>query len=79
MHSSPIIEVGGLQLDLSIILTLLISVVVVFIIARLAVRNLSVENPSKMQNFMEWVVEFVQGLSAARWISRKGRHTSPWG
>ena len=73
MHSSPIIEVGGLQLDLSIILTLLISVVVVFIIARLAVRNLSVENPSKMQNFMEWVVEFVQGIIGSAMDFKKGK------
>ncbi|RJG24895.1 F0F1 ATP synthase subunit A [Paenibacillus thiaminolyticus] len=73
MHSAPIIEVGGLQLDLSIILTLLISVVIVFIIARLAVRNLSVENPSKMQNFMEWVVEFVQGIIGSAMDFKKGK------
>ncbi|GAC41427.1 F0F1 ATP synthase subunit A [Paenibacillus popilliae] len=72
MHSAPIIEVGGIPLDLSIVLTLFLSVVIVFIVARLAVRNLSVENPSKMQNFMEWVVEFVQGIIGSAMDLKKG-------
>lgn len=62
MHSAPIIEVIGLRLDLSIIFTLLLSGIITFTIARLAVRHLSVENPSKMQNFLEGVVEFVQDI-----------------
>src|SRR5690606_32139870 len=37
------------------------------------VRNLSVENPSKLQNFMEWVVEFVHNLVASAMDIRKGR------
>ena len=32
---------------------------IVFIFAVLATRRLSVENPGKLQNFMEWAVEFV--------------------
>lgn len=62
MHYSPIIELGGIKFDLSAIIMLFITAVVVFILARLSVRNLSVENPSKFQNFMEWVVEFVHGI-----------------
>ncbi|MBN3523932.1 F0F1 ATP synthase subunit A [Paenibacillus apiarius] len=73
MHSAPIIEVLGLRLDLSIILTLLISMTIVFVLARLAVRNLSVENPSKLQNFMEWVVEFVHGIIGSAMDLKKGR------
>lgn len=73
MHSAPIIEVMGLHLDLSIIFTLLFSGIITFIIARLAVRNLSVENPSKMQNFLEWVVEFVQGIIGSAMPLKKGK------
>ncbi|MEW9104921.1 MAG: F0F1 ATP synthase subunit A, partial [Paenibacillus sp.] len=73
MHSAPIIEVMGLHLDLSIIFTLLLSGIITFIIARLAVRNLSVEKPSKMQNFLEWVVEFVQGIIGSAMPLKKGK------
>lgn len=73
MHDSPIINVGGLNIDLSAVLMLTVTCVIVFILARLAVRNLSVENPSKLQNFMEWVVEFVQGIVASAMDIRKGR------
>jgi len=65
MHEAPILVVGGFRIDLSIILTLFVSGAITFIIARLAVRKLSVTNPSKMQNFMEWVVEFVHNTVAS--------------
>lgn len=64
MHDSPIIKIGGLNIDLSAIGMLLITSAIVFILVKLLVRNLSVENPSKLQNFMEWIVEFVQGIIA---------------
>lgn len=73
MHDSPIIEVAGLKIDLSIVIMLLVTCAIVFVLARLAVRNLSVERPSKMQNFMEWVVEFVQGLVASAMPLSKGK------
>jgi len=65
VHKFPVIEVGGFHLDLSTIVGLLISCVIVFALARAAVRNLSVDNPSKLQNFMEWVVEFVHNTIAS--------------
>ncbi|AIQ65924.1 ATP synthase F0 subunit A [Paenibacillus stellifer] len=73
IHESPIIELGGLRFDLSIILMLVVTCTIVFVIARLATRNLSVENPGKMQNFMEWVVEFVQGLISSTMDLKKGK------
>jgi F-type H+-transporting ATPase subunit a len=73
MHESPIIEVAGLKIDLSIVIMLLVTCAIVFVLARLAVRNLSVERPSKMQNFMEWVVEFVQGVVASAMPLSKGK------
>ncbi|NGM82268.1 F0F1 ATP synthase subunit A [Paenibacillus sp. 7124] len=73
MHLSPIIEVAGLNVDLSIVLMLVVTCTIVFIIARLATRNLSVENPGKMQNFLEWLVEFVQGMMASTMDLKKGK------
>lgn len=65
MHHAPILEIGGFRFDLSIILVILLTCVITFTVARLAVRNLSVDNPSKLQNFMEWVVEFVHNTIAS--------------
>jgi F0F1-type ATP synthase, subunit a len=73
MHDSPIINLGGFRLDLSAVLMLTVTCVIVFVLARLAVRKLSVENPSKLQNFMEWVVEFVHGLIASAMDLKKGK------
>ncbi|MNC13263.1 ATP synthase subunit a [compost metagenome] len=67
------IEVAGLRIDLSIVLMLLVTCTIVFVIARLATRNLSVENPGKMQNFMEWLVEFVQGMMSSTMDLKKGK------
>ncbi|AHV99390.1 F0F1 ATP synthase subunit A [Paenibacillus sabinae] len=73
MHESPIIHLAGLDIDLSIVLMLVVTCAIVFLIARLATRNLSVENPGKMQNFLEWVVEFVQGLISSTMDLKKGK------
>ncbi|WP_150270594.1 F0F1 ATP synthase subunit A [Paenibacillus tepidiphilus] len=73
MHEMPLIYVGGIPIDLSAVLMLVVSCVIVFVLAMLAVRNLSVENPSKLQNFMEWVVEFVQGVISSAMDLKKGR------
>ncbi|WP_195573704.1 F0F1 ATP synthase subunit A [Paenibacillus sp. 1001270B_150601_E10] len=73
MHDSPIIVLGGLRFDLSAIGMLLVTIIVVMVLARLAVRNLSVENPGKLQNFMEWVVEFVENLISSAMDLKHGR------
>jgi F-type H+-transporting ATPase subunit a len=73
MHASPIIKLGGLSIDLSAVIMLTVTCVIVFVLARLAVRNLSVENPSKLQNFLEWVVEFVHNIVASAMDMRKGK------
>ncbi|MDF2960905.1 MAG: atpB [Paenibacillus sp.] len=65
MHDFPVLQLGGLNIDISSFLGITVTCVIVFILARLSVRSLSVANPSKMQNFMEWVVEFVHGLIAS--------------
>ncbi|OUS75214.1 ATP synthase F0 subunit A [Paenibacillus sp. MY03] len=65
MHLFPIVNVFGLDFDLSAIIAILVSCVITFIVARLAVRNLSVDKPTKMQNFMEWVTDFMHSTIAS--------------
>ncbi|MDO7906520.1 F0F1 ATP synthase subunit A [Paenibacillus sp. JX-17] len=73
MHESPIIDLGGLHIDLSVVLMLVVTCTIVFVLALLATRNLSVDKPGKLQNFMEWAVEFVQGLISSSMDLKKGR------
>lgn len=61
-HLTPYITVAGIKLDLAIILMIVVTSVITFVIARLAVRGASVTNPTKMQNFLEWVIEFVMNI-----------------
>ncbi|WMT40709.1 F0F1 ATP synthase subunit A [Paenibacillus sp. D2_2] len=73
MHEAPVIALAGIRVDLSIVLMLVVTCTIVFVIAKLATRNLSVENPGKLQNFMEWVVEFVQNMISSTMDWKKGK------
>jgi F-type H+-transporting ATPase subunit a len=73
MHQSVVIELGGIPFDLVSIGMILITSIIVLLIALLGTRNLSVNNPGKMQNFLEWVVEFVHGLIASTMDMKKGK------
>lgn len=59
------LEIGGLTIDISSFIAIIVTAVIVFVLCMLATRNLSVERPSKLQNFMEWAVEFVHGMVAS--------------
>jgi len=72
-HLVPIIKVFGVEFDISAIAMVVISSIVVFILARLAVRNLSVDNPGKLQNFLEWVVEFVASIIGMATDYKRGK------
>lgn len=72
-HLVPIIKVLGFRVDLAGVTMVVLSSIVVFILARLAVRNLSVENPGKLQNFLEWVAEFVASIIGMATDFKKGR------
>lgn len=52
---------------------IVITMIVVLILAFSAVRKLSVTNPGKLQNFMEWVVEFIEGIIGSTLGSKYGR------
>ncbi|HWL24777.1 MAG TPA: F0F1 ATP synthase subunit A [Ureibacillus sp.] len=61
-HEAPTITIGGfLTFNLSTVLMLLITAAIVFIIAVVATRNLKLK-PTGMQNFFEWIMDFVKGI-----------------
>ncbi len=59
--NSPEIEIFGLWFNLSTVLMSLIAAIIVFIIAIIATRSLQLR-PKGMQNFIEWVFDFVKGM-----------------
>lgn len=61
-HERPIVILFGIHFDLSVILTSTLAALVVAIISLLATRKLTTRTPSGLQNFMEWVIEFVQDI-----------------
>jgi F-type H+-transporting ATPase subunit a len=72
MHELPIYTLFGLNFDLSSIIMITVSFVIVLLLALLGTRKLSVTNPSKMQNFVEWIVDFVRGLIASTMDMKQG-------
>lgn len=60
-HEAPIVELFGLHFNLANILMITITSVIVFIIAVLSTRSLSMY-PTGLQNFMEWVMDFVKNI-----------------
>jgi F-type H+-transporting ATPase subunit a len=83
MHSMPVIKPEGWAaawgIDLTTILSILITCIVVIILARLGVRKLSVTNPSKMQNFVEWIIDFVHYIIKSNMDMKLGRKFSMLG
>ncbi|MFC0272470.1 F0F1 ATP synthase subunit A [Metabacillus herbersteinensis] len=60
-HESPVVEFLGMSFNLSNVLMITISSLIVFLIAFVATRNLAMK-PTGMQNFIEWVVDFVKNI-----------------
>ncbi|RBW68721.1 F0F1 ATP synthase subunit A [Bacillus taeanensis] len=60
-HHAPIAEFLGLTFNLSNVLMTTIAAVIVFIIAVIGTRSLQMR-PTGVQNFMEWVMDFVKGI-----------------
>ncbi|MGB3261083.1 F0F1 ATP synthase subunit A [Paenisporosarcina sp.] len=60
-HKNPTVEWLGLTFNLSNVLMLSVTALIVFLIAISATRRLSLK-PTGMQNFMEWIMDFVKGI-----------------
>ncbi|MBS4190088.1 F0F1 ATP synthase subunit A [Bacillus sp. FJAT-49705] len=67
-HGAPIKEFMGLTFNLGNIMMITIASAIVFIIAVLSTRRLAMK-PTGMQNFFEWVMDFVKNIinSAMDW------------
>lgn len=60
-HGAPIREFLGLQFNLANDLMIIIASVIVFVLATAGAKSLQLR-PTGMQNFMEWVLDFVKGI-----------------
>src|SRR5699024_1150230 len=56
-----LVKIGGLWFNMSNLLMITVAALVVFIIAFVSTRKLAMK-PTGMQNFMEWVMDFVKGI-----------------
>ncbi len=63
-----------LQFNLSTTFMSIITVIVVLIIAITATRKLSSGVPTGLQNFLEWVVDFVYGIIGSTMDLKKGKN-----
>jgi F-type H+-transporting ATPase subunit a len=72
-HHAPIMELFGVSFDLSAILMIVVTTIVVLILAISATRKNSITNPSKLQNFLEWAVEFVESIIGSTIGSKHGK------
>ncbi|MFB6466233.1 F0F1 ATP synthase subunit A [Cytobacillus sp. Hz8] len=67
-HEAPLVEFLGLTFNLANVLMITVASAIVFIIAVISTRKLALK-PTGMQNFFEWVMDFVKNLinSAMDW------------
>jgi F-type H+-transporting ATPase subunit a len=60
-HEAPLVKFMGLYFNLANVLMITVASFIVFIIAVLSTRRLAMK-PTGMQNFMEWVMDFVKNI-----------------
>ncbi|MEH6889882.1 F0F1 ATP synthase subunit A [Bacillus sp. JJ864] len=61
MEHGKLVEFLGLTFDLSSVMMTTVAAVIVFIIAMIGTRSLALR-PTGVQNFFEWIVDFVKGM-----------------
>ncbi|MFD2170197.1 F0F1 ATP synthase subunit A [Tumebacillus lipolyticus] len=62
-HLFPTLGEGIWAVNLTAIGTSVLAALVVLVLARLAVANINIRRPRGIQNFFEWVVDFITGLA----------------
>lgn len=60
-HEAPLVDFLGLTFNLANVLMITVASAIVFIIAVLSTRTLAMK-PTGMQNFFEWVMDFVKNI-----------------
>jgi len=81
-HKPPLLEdlwgIGWLDFNLSTVLMTLIASVIVFIIGVASAKSLQ-RKPTGLQNFMEWIVDFVKGIVGSTMDWKTGKQFLPLG
>ena len=72
MHTNPVVTWLGLDFNLSTMLMTTVAAIIVFIIAVSGAKAATAAKPAGMQNFMEWVIEFVRNTIASTMDLKKG-------
>ncbi|MDB4868780.1 MAG: synthase subunit [Cohnella sp.] len=62
-HLVPRVTIFGMVFDLAAILTMAIVSLIVFFLIYFATRNMTSRTPQGLQNFLEWVIDFVRGIA----------------
>ncbi len=73
MHETILWDIGGITLHAKTLIMTWIVMLIVFVFCMLCVRKLTAGKPGKMQNVLEWVVDFVKGLINENMSYEKGR------
>lgn len=63
-HIAPVRNIMGLDFNMSTVLMTTVACIIVFLICFIGTRRLSMR-PSGLQNFLEWVIDFVRGIIKA--------------
>ncbi|WP_332628614.1 F0F1 ATP synthase subunit A [Halalkalibacter flavus] len=63
-HIAPMREIGGLWFNMSTVLMTTVACLIVFLICFIGTRKLAMR-PSGLQNFLEWLIDFVRGIIKA--------------
>ncbi|KGX87280.1 F0F1 ATP synthase subunit A [Pontibacillus marinus] len=81
-HKAPLLEnlwgIGWLDFNLSTVLMTFIASVIVFILGVASAKSLQ-RKPTGLQNFMEWVVDFVKGIVGSTMDWKTGKQFLPLG
>jgi F-type H+-transporting ATPase subunit a len=72
-HITPVIHKWGIEFDLAAIFMIILTSIIVLVLALVSVRGISVDKPTKMQNFLEWVIEFVVNIIGTTMDFKKGK------
>lgn len=62
MEETRIIDLLGIPIGLNTLLALIATVVLIWLLLKYCTQSLSTDKPSKGQLFLEWLVDFVQGI-----------------
>ena len=71
-HAHPIAFFMGLEFNMSTVLMSTIAAIIVFLIARAGAQAATTSTPSGMQNFMEYIIEFVRDTIASTMSLKQG-------